>query len=65
MSAMNAAVLTGTATTASVAADYLVRKGFVDSATADRVQPEAFWQRLGSNTDRHLHWWPMRSCPRP
>ena len=54
MSAMNAAVLTGSATTASVAADYLVRKGFVDAATADRVQPEAFWQRLGSNTVRHL-----------
>ena len=53
MSGMNARVLTGAGTTASVAADYLASEGLVENANASSAS-SGLWPRLGVNTARHL-----------
>ena len=50
---MNAAALGG-ADTATVAADYVARKGLGDASGPRRVDADGFWARLAGNTGRHL-----------
>lgn len=50
---MNAAALGG-ADTATVAADYVARKGLVEGTGPRRVDADGFWTRLAGNTARHL-----------